>query len=97
VGLARNIKLPSASQLARKRLPRKAPAASVSRRRMTGPERREQLVGVGRVQVFAEKGYEATSVEEIADRANVSKPVVYEHFGGKEGCTRSSSTGRLPS
>ena len=26
-----------------------------------------------------------TSVEEIADRAKVSKPIVYEHFGGKEG------------
>ncbi len=51
---------------------------------MTGAERREQLIGVGRV-VFAEKGYEATSVEEIADRADVSKPVIYEHFGGKEG------------
>jgi len=35
--------------------------------------------------VFAERGYEATSVEEIAERANVSKPIVYGHFGGKEG------------
>lgn len=52
--------------------------------RMTGKERREQLIGVGR-EVFAEKGFEAASVEEIADRAGVSKPVVYEHFGGKEG------------
>lgn len=51
---------------------------------MTGAERREQLIDVGRV-VFAERGYEATSVEEIADRADVSKPVIYEHFGGKEG------------
>ena len=34
---------------------------------------------------FAESGYEATSVEEIAAKAGVSKPVVYEHFGGKEG------------
>ena len=32
-----------------------------------------------------EKGFDATSVEEIAQRAGVSKPVVYEHFGGKEG------------
>lgn len=56
----------------------------MTRRRMSGPERREQLVGVGRA-VFAERGYEATSVEEIAERADVSKPVVYEHFGGKEG------------
>lgn len=51
---------------------------------MSAQERRAQLIRVGR-QVFAERGYEATSVEEIADRARVSKPVVYEHFGGKEG------------
>jgi len=54
------------------------------RPRMTGHERREQLLRVGR-SLFAEKGFEATSVEEIASRADVSKPVVYEHFGGKEG------------
>jgi len=35
--------------------------------------------------VFAQRGYEATSVEEIAERAGISKPIVYEHFGGKEG------------
>ena len=52
--------------------------------RMTGRERREQLLDVGRT-LFAEKGFEATSIEEIAARAGVSKPVVYEHFGGKEG------------
>jgi AcrR family transcriptional regulator len=52
--------------------------------RMTGRERREQLLTVGR-RLFAEKGYEAVSVEEIAAVADVSKPVVYEHFGGKEG------------
>ena len=51
---------------------------------MTGKDRREQLIRVGR-ELFAEKGYEGTSVEEIAARAEVSKPVVYEHFGGKEG------------
>lgn len=54
------------------------------RARMTGRERREQLVLVGR-SLFAEKGFDATSIEEIAARAGVSKPVVYEHFGGKEG------------
>ena len=52
--------------------------------RMTGRERREQLIQVGRA-LFAEKGYDGTSIEEIAARASVSKPVVYEHFGGKEG------------
>ncbi len=35
--------------------------------------------------MFAKHGYEGTSVEEIAKRAKVSKPIVYEHFGGKEG------------
>src|SRR5690606_13821249 len=35
--------------------------------------------------LFAERGYDGTSIEEIAQRAQVSKPVVYEHFGGKEG------------
>ncbi|HET7399795.1 MAG TPA: TetR/AcrR family transcriptional regulator [Intrasporangium sp.] len=51
---------------------------------MTGSQRREQLLAVGR-RLFAEKGFEATTVEEVAAKAKVSKPVVYEHFGGKEG------------
>lgn len=64
---------------ARKPTPRNAP-----RVRMTGKERREQLLDIGR-SLFAERGFEAASIEEIASRASVSKPVVYEHFGGKEG------------
>src|SRR5688500_10860675 len=52
--------------------------------RMTGQERRLQLLDVGRT-VFAERGYEAASVEEIAARAKITKPVVYEHYNGKEG------------
>jgi AcrR family transcriptional regulator len=51
---------------------------------MTGAQRRQQLLDVGR-ELFGQRGYEATSIEEIAARADVSKPVVYEHFGGKEG------------
>nr|WP_245929813.1 TetR/AcrR family transcriptional regulator [Allonocardiopsis opalescens] len=51
---------------------------------MTGQERREQLLDIGR-RLFAERGFDGASVEEIASRAGVSKPVVYEHFGGKEG------------
>jgi AcrR family transcriptional regulator len=51
---------------------------------MTGEERRQQLLDVARA-LFAEKGFDGTSIEEIAHRAGVSKPVVYEHFGGKEG------------
>ncbi len=52
--------------------------------RMSGRERREQLVDVGR-KLFAEKGFEAVTIEEIASKAGVSKPVVYEHFGSKDG------------
>jgi AcrR family transcriptional regulator len=51
---------------------------------MTGKERRQQLLEIGR-RLFAERGFEGTSIEEIAAQAGVSKPVVYEHFGGKEG------------
>ena len=51
---------------------------------MSSAQRREQLIAIGR-QLFAERGFDATSVEEVAARAKVSKPVVYEHFGGKEG------------
>ena len=51
---------------------------------MTAGERREQLITVAR-SIFAHKGYAAASIEEVAQRADVSKPIVYEHFGGKEG------------
>jgi AcrR family transcriptional regulator len=51
---------------------------------MTGAQRRQQLLDIGR-ELFGQRGFEATSIEEIAARADVSKPVVYEHFGGKEG------------
>ncbi len=58
--------------------------AARPRVRMTGAQRRQQLLDVGR-EVFAGRGYDGTSIEELAARAEVSKPVVYEHFGGKEG------------
>ncbi|WP_114422425.1 TetR/AcrR family transcriptional regulator [Nocardioides houyundeii] len=54
------------------------------RGRMTGAERREQLIVVARG-LFAERGFDGTAIEEVAAHAGVSKPVVYEHFGGKEG------------
>lgn len=51
---------------------------------MTGSQRRAQLISIGRA-AFAERGLDGVSVEEIAVRAGVSKPVIYEHFGGKDG------------
>ncbi len=54
---------------------------------MSGPERRRQILDIGRA-AFAERGLDGTSMEEIASRAGVSKPVVYEHFGTKDGLYR---------
>ena len=54
------------------------------KKRLSAPERRLQLMSVGRA-VFAASGYESASIEEIARQAGVSKPIVYEHFGSKEG------------
>ena len=71
---------PRLATAARHRRCRRPPAKV----RMSSAQRREQLIAVGR-HIFAEKGLDATSVEEVAARAKVSKPVVYEHFGGKEG------------
>jgi AcrR family transcriptional regulator len=46
--------------------------------------REEQLLEVAE-QVFAEQGYQGTSIEDIARMAGVTRPVVYDHFGSKEG------------
>ena len=53
-------------------------------KRLSATARRAQLIDVGRA-VFAKRGYDGASIEEIADGAKVTRPVVYEHFGGKEG------------
>ena len=47
--------------------------------RMTGQARREQLMDVGRA-LFAEKGYQGASIEEVAHRAGVSKPLSLIHI-----------------
>jgi AcrR family transcriptional regulator len=47
-------------------------------------DRNRQLVEVAE-QVFAERGIAATTMEEIADRAGVTKPILYDHFGSKDG------------
>jgi len=52
--------------------------------RLTAADRRAQLMKVGR-EVFAAHGYESALIDDIAQRAGVSKPIVYEHFGAKEG------------
>ena len=52
--------------------------------RLPREQRRRQLVEISRG-VFAERGYEAASLEEIAERAGVSRPILYSHFGDKQG------------
>jgi AcrR family transcriptional regulator len=49
---------------------------------MTAPERREQIATVAQ-RLFAERGYRAVGVDEIARRAGVSPPVLYDHFDSK--------------
>ena len=48
-------------------------------------ERREQLILDVAGHVFARAGYEAAPMDEIAERAGVSKPMLYTYFGSKEG------------
>jgi AcrR family transcriptional regulator len=50
--------------------------------RLPRAERRKQLVEVART-LFVEHGYAATSMDQIAEAAAVSKPVLYQHFPGK--------------
>src|SRR5687767_3496679 len=58
--------------------------ATMKKQRLTAADRRVQLMDVGRA-VFAAGGYEGTALDELAARAGVTKPVIYEHFGAKEG------------
>ena|SRR5215211_8607785 len=50
--------------------------------RMAAAERREQIAAVARG-LFAEHGYRAVAVDEIARRAGVTPPVLYDHFDSK--------------
>jgi AcrR family transcriptional regulator len=50
---------------------------------MPAAERREVIVRVASA-VFAERGYDGASIDEIARRAGVSAPVVYDHFASKQ-------------
>jgi AcrR family transcriptional regulator len=50
--------------------------------RLPRPARRKQLLGAAR-EVFVAQGYHSAAMDEIAERAGVSKPVLYQHFPGK--------------
>jgi AcrR family transcriptional regulator len=59
-----------------------SPQARPASTRMPRPARRLQLLGAAR-DVFVAEGYHAAAMDEIAERAGVSKPVLYQHFPGK--------------
>lgn len=50
--------------------------------RLPAAERREQLIEVA-TSVFAEQGFHTTSMNDVAEAAGVTKPVLYQHFSSK--------------
>jgi AcrR family transcriptional regulator len=54
------------------------------RRRVPRAERERQMIAVAE-EMFAERGYQAAAMDEIAELVGVSKPMLYEYFGSKEG------------
>lgn len=54
------------------------------RRRVSRAERERQILDAA-VAVFGERGYQAASMDVVAERVGVTKPVLYAHFGSKEG------------
>ena len=59
-----------------------SPQAKPGSARLPRPARRLQLLGAAR-DVFVAQGYHAAAMDDIAERAGVSKPVLYQHFPGK--------------
>lgn len=55
--------------------------------RLPGPERRQQLLDTA-IEVFARNGFHETSMNEVAEAAGVTKPVLYQHFDSKRGLYR---------
>ena len=55
---------------------------SMTTPRLSAADRREQLLGIA-AQVFAQKGFHNASMNDVADAAGVTKPVLYQHFASK--------------
>lgn len=55
--------------------------------RLPAPRRRNQLLDVAR-ELFAARGFHATSMDEVAEAAGVTKPVLYQHFPSKRALYR---------
>src|SRR5271156_4483958 len=57
-------------------------AMQAASRRLTAEQRRQQLVAVA-LELFAQRGYRATTMDDIAEAAGVTKPLLYQHFSSK--------------
>lgn len=55
-----------------------------TRRRVSRAQREQQILDAA-VDVFGERGYGHASMDTVAERVGVTKPVLYTHFGSKEG------------
>ena len=62
--------------------PRTSPAPAAGRVRMPRSARRAQLLDAA-LETFVANGYHAAAMDDIAERAGISKPVLYQHFPGK--------------
>lgn len=54
----------------------------MSTARLSAPERRRQLLDVA-IEVFGERGFHNTSMNDVANAAGITKPVLYQHFASK--------------
>src|ERR1700735_4058810 len=59
-----------------------AGAMQASQRRLTAEQRRHQLLAVA-LELFAHRGYRATTMDDIAEAAGGTKPLLYQHFSSK--------------
>jgi AcrR family transcriptional regulator len=73
----------STRQPAHQPKPAAAERQPARRKRMPRAQRERQMIEVAET-VFAERGYVAASMDEIAERVGVSKPMLYEYFRSKE-------------
>lgn len=61
-----------------------ATAGGGQRKRYSRAERERQILAVAE-EVFASEGYQTVSMDDIANRVGLSKPMLYEYFGSKDG------------
>ncbi len=57
-------------------------AIQAASRRLTAEQRRRQLFAVA-LELFAQRGYRSTTMDDIAEAAGVTKPLLYQHFSSK--------------